>query len=223
MRSAVSIETPPSTDFDPGVVAVVLFDGAGQAVQVATDGSNTQTSGEPDSSEPAAEVAPGGLTCGYVPDPKITAQTDYVLAHWSDDTSATYGSIADNDCVNFTSQSLEARGWTMDADWSFNPATREYSPAWASSTALSAYLAGHPERATALSDTQRDLVKVGDIVQFDWDASGDKDHTGIVTRVERTDAGIRLFYAGHTTNTNYKSVDESLADAGGDVSFWSVA
>ena len=166
-----------------------------------------------------APVAPE-LTFTYVPDPRVTAQIDYVLAHWQLYNSAVYGAIPGNDCVNFTSQSLIARGWTMDADWSFIGG--QYSPAWASSTAFAAYLAAHPERATPLRADQRAEVKVGDIVQFDWDDSGDKDHTGIVTRVEHTATGIEIYYAGHTNNTDYRSVDESLALSGGSVSYWSV-
>ena len=168
----------------------------------------------------AATPAPAALTFSYVPDPAITAQIDYALAHWNNYNSAVYGAIAGNDCVNFTSQSLLARGWTMDAEWSFSAG--QYSAAWASSTAFAAYLSAHPERATALSDDQRDQVKVGDVVQFDWDDSGDRDHTGIVTRVERTATGVEIYYAGHTANTDYRSVDASLAAGGGSVSYWSI-
>ncbi len=163
------------------------------------------------------------LTFSYVPDPNITAQTNYVLAHWRNYNSAAYGVIPGNDCVNFVSQSLIARGWTKDPEWFFNPATFEYSAAWVSSTAFAAYLTAHPERATALTDTQRALVKVGDVVQFDWDLSGDRDHTGIVTRVAKTGAGVQIYYASHTTDADFKSVDESLASAGGTVSYWSIS
>jgi hypothetical protein len=250
--TTVTIMTPHSTGFNTGLVAVALFDSAGQAVQMAADapaaaaavGSSSPASvavagsavGLPAapsasvsvsasvSGEPAAASATHGpLTFSYVPDPRITAQISYVLAHWDDYNSAGYGAIGDNDCVNFASQSLQARGWAMDADWSFDPGTFAYSPAWASSTAFADYLARHPERGTALTDEQRDLVKVGDIVQFDWDRSGDKDHTGIVTRVDRTGSEVRIYYAGHTSNTDYKSVDESLANTGGSVSYWSLS
>ena len=173
----------------------------------------------------AAVAAPSvsALTFQYVPDPRITAQVDYVRAHWSSYNSAVYGSIGGNDCVNFTSQSLIARGWTMDAEWSYNATGAGYSTAWSSSTAFAAYLAAHPERATPLAAGQSDRVKVGDIVQFDWDRSGDKDHTGIVTRVVKDSSGTHVYYAGHTEDSLDKSVDESLANTGGTVSYWSVA
>ena len=235
----VTLQTPATTDL--GAVAVTVFTGAGEPVQVAGGTSapgddaaagsaatvaltqaveSTAGQGLAAVAPAAAEPAPPALTFTYVPDPRITAQIDYVLAHWQNYNTAAYGSIAGNDCVNFTSQSLIARGWTMDAEWSFG--TGQYSAAWASSTAFAAYLAAHPERATPLTNEQRAEVTVGDIVQFDWDDSGDKDHTGIVTRVEHTAAGVEVYYAGHTNNTDYRSVDESLALAGGSVSFWSV-
>ncbi|TFD83716.1 CHAP domain-containing protein [Cryobacterium lactosi] len=234
----VTLQTPAATDL--GAVPVTLFTGTGEPVQVA---GGISASGDPAASSsaataalaqavepaigasiaaatPAAEPTTPSLTFTYLPDPRITAQIDYALAHWQDYNTEVYGSIAGNDCVNFTSQSLIARGWTMDAEWSFSAG--QYSAAWASSTVFAAYLSAHPERATPLTAAQRSEVKVGDIVQFDWDDSGDKDHTGIVTRVENTASGVQVYYAGHTNNTDYRSVDESLALAGGSVSYWSV-
>jgi len=169
----------------------------------------------------AASVTP--LTFRYVPDARITAQVDYVRAHWDSYNSAVYGSIGGNDCVNFTSQSLIARGWTMDAEWSYSAAGAGYSTPWSSSTAFAAYLSAHPERATPLTAGQSDRVKIGDIVQFDWDRSGDKDHTGIVTRVVKDASGTHIYYAGHTEDSLDKSVEESVANTGGTVSYWSVA
>ena len=74
--------------------------------------------------------------------------------------------------------------------------------------------AAHPERATPLSDAQRDQVKVGDIAQFDWDNSGDRDHTAIVTRVDKTASGMQIYYAGHTNDTDF-SRSTIVAIAGG--------
>ena len=220
--SAVSSTDVSSTDgtsaSESSVAAAAATAALTQAIEP-TAGAAIAAVKATDEAATIAPVAPE-LTFTYVPDPRITAQIDYVLAHWKVYNSSVYGAISGNDCVNFTSQSLIARGWTMDAEWSFIGG--QYSPAWASSTAFAAYLAAHPERATPLSADQRAEVKVGDIVQFDWDDSGDKDHTGIVTRVEHTATGIEIYYAGHTNNTDYRSVDESLALSGGSVSYWSV-
>lgn len=211
---------------------------------LATDGTEAATvaTAEPTASatpEPEASTATGpiattkviatALSFSYTPDPAIEAakaaaalkaeqldaQLAYVEAHWSDYNSAEYGVISGNDCMNFTSQSLIARGWTMDSEWSYS-ASGGYSSAWASSTAFANYLAAHPERATALSDAQRDQVKVGDVVQFDWDGSGDWDHTGIVTRI----SGGTIYYSSHTADNNDQSIDSASA---GRIGFWSIS
>jgi hypothetical protein len=211
-NDTVTITTPPAADLTEGTVAVELFDIAGKAVKV--------TEPTVDAASVAAPLKQ--LTFKYMPDPHVMAQTAYALAHWNNYNIDEYGVLPGNDCVNFTSQSLFARGWAMDADWWFDTNSRGSSAAWNSSTALAGYLSAHPERATAVADDQRRQLKIGDVVQFDWDSSGDQDHTGIVTRVDKTDDGVKVYYAGHTSDTDYKSVDESLANGGGSVSYWSV-
>lgn len=174
------------------------------------------------------KVVASALTFAYTPDPAIEAakaeaaleasrlasQLDYLETYWSDYNSAQYGVIAGNDCVNFTSQSLIARGWQMDGEWSYS-STGGYSTAWASSTAFNSYLAAHPERATPLTNAQRDQVKVGDVVQFDWDGSGDWDHTGVVTSVD----GDTILYSSHTADNFDQSIDSASASR---IMFWSV-
>nr|WP_244962902.1 amidase domain-containing protein [Cryobacterium roopkundense] len=221
-ETTITIQTPPSTDFDPGVVPVELLNAAGTPIVVTESPSPSASPSPTATPAPAASAVSQALTFSYVPDPRITAQINYVNAHWNDYNTEEYGSIRGNDCVNFASQSLIERGWTMDAEWNFSTEGAMYSTAWASSTAFAAYLTAHPERATPLTDEQRDQVKVGDVVQFDWDRSGDRDHTGIVTSVTKTDAGVTIQYAGHTFDTIDKSVDESLANSGGTVSYFSV-
>ncbi len=165
----------------------------------------------------AAPVAP--VTAG------VKAQVDYMLAHWTDYNTAEYGVITDNDCVNFTSQSLIKRGWAMDDDWwsDGTGSSFTHSSAWISSTSLMRYLASSG-RATALTDDQRDQVKLGDVVQFDWDNSGDRDHTGVVTRIEGSGDNIEIFYAGHTDDTDFRSVDYAITEKhpGGTAYYWSI-
>lgn len=160
-------------------------------------------------------------------DPAVQAQLDYVLTHWADGTynSAEYGVVDLNDCVNFASQSLIERGWQMDDAWN-NPKTGnayDASAAWVSSTALMNYIADSG-RATALTDDQRDQVKAGDVAQFDWDNSGDRDHTGIVTRVEGTGDDIVISFAGHTLDSDYRSVDTAITEdhPGATAYYWSI-
>ena len=157
----------------------------------------------------------------------VAAQLSYAFEHWDDTESDVYGYLDDNDCVNFTSQTLLARGWAEDEEWWYDGSGDAYghADAWISSTAMRDYLEEHPERATALTDAERASVKVGDVVQFDWDDSGDRDHTGIVTSVEtELDGSITILYAGHTDPTWDRSVDWAITELhpGGVAYYWSI-
>ncbi|MGX5694865.1 amidase domain-containing protein [Agromyces soli] len=155
----------------------------------------------------------------------VLRQLEYVRDHWDATSNERYGVLGDNDCVNFASQSLIERGWQPDDEWWYDEDGDPYasSAAWRSSTAFRDYLEEHPERATPLSDAQRSEVKPGDIVQFDWDASGDRDHTAIVTAVREGDDGeVQVFYAGHTDATWDRSVDDHPRHPETKVSFWSI-
>jgi hypothetical protein len=173
--------------------------------------------------EPPAPTAPRTLTLTYTSNPAIDAQVGYVLTYWSSYNSAVYPVISGYDCANFASQSLIARGWTMDAGWYLDLATGAMSPSWSSSTALRDYLSTRTDRAGALDDSQRHLVKAGDIAQFDWDSSGDRDHTAVVTKVEHTASGTRVWVGGHTKDADYWDVDTALATGGGSVSYFSIS
>ncbi|PJJ65119.1 amidase domain-containing protein [Compostimonas suwonensis] len=237
--SAVTVTTPAAPELAETTVDVTLHNTSGEELPVQP--TATTAAASPSSAlaktllrAPSVTATPEvprafaatAFSFAYVVDPVVQAQLGYALAHWQDYNAGQYGAIPGNDCVNFTSQTLVARGWAMDADWwsSNTNGAVQWSPAWQSSTALAGYLAAHPERATALTDEQRDRVKVGDIVQFDWDDSGDRDHTGIVTKVERTDAGIQIYFAGHTSDTDYRSVDEAIhvLEPGASVFYWSI-
>ena len=84
------------------------------------------------------------------------------------------------------------------------------------------WLTSRPDLATPLDDSQRGLVKVGDIAQFDWDGSGDRDHTAVVTRVEHSADGTKVWVGGHTKDADYWDVDEALANGGGSVHYFSI-
>jgi len=161
----------------------------------------------------SADPVGSGSTFGYESLTPLDAQMAYVLKHWHERNVAEYGSLTDNDCVNFASQSLIARGWTQNAEWSHSinaNGTHNYSSPWISSTAMMKYFTAHPELATALTDQQRDQVVVGDIAQFDWDNSGDRDHTGIVTRIEGSGPDRVIYFAGHSLDSDYRSVDVAI-------------
>jgi hypothetical protein len=153
----------------------------------------------------------------------VDRQLAYALAHWKNYNTAEYETLGTTDCVNFTSQSLLARGWKQSAAWHYGSSgIMSASATWRSSTALRDWLRTRPDLATPLDDTQRDQVAVGDIAQFDWDNTGDRDHTGVVTKVEKTPAGTKVYFAGHTLDSDYRDVDTAITvdHPGGKAFYW---
>ncbi|TFC49568.1 hypothetical protein E3T26_16490 [Cryobacterium sp. TMT1-21] len=193
----------------------------GKAVAAPTEAAATSAprAVPADGGDPVAVDVPATVSTG------AQAQVAYMLAHWTNYNTADYGVISDNDCVNFTSQSLIERGWEMDDEWYSDGkgSSFTHSSPWISSTAFRNYLA-ESGRATALTDDQRDLVKIGDVAQFDWDNSGDRDHTGVVTRIEGSGEDIEIFYAGHTDDTDFRSVDYAITvkHPGATAYYWSI-
>ncbi|KRC61828.1 hypothetical protein ASE14_13570 [Agromyces sp. Root81] len=227
----LTFQVPAVADTALGDVAVAFTDAAGTPVAVATPGTATVAGAAAPASLAAqlteieqAEVhAPGpSLTLTYTSSPAIDAQVGYVLTHWNSYNTAAYTVLSGVDCANFASQSLVARGWAMEAGWYYDRETGAMSPSWSSSTAMRDWLYSRPDLATPLDDSQRGSVKVGDIAQFDWDGSGDRDHTAVVTRVERSDNGIAVWVGGHTKDADYWNVDEALASGGGSVTYFSL-
>ncbi|BDZ54478.1 amidase domain-containing protein [Agromyces marinus] len=229
--SAVTFAVPAVDDAVRGDAVVVLAGADGSAVDVevpvasAPAAAPTSVQGIIEASAPteADRIDRTPLSITYTADPGIDAQVAYVLAHWSDYNTAEYAVLSGVDCANFASQSLIARGWTMDAAWNYDRGTGQMTSAWSSSTALRDYLRTRTDVATELTDAQRGEVKVGDVAQFDWDGSGDRDHTAVVTRVEHTDQGTKVWVGGHTKDADYWDVDVALASGGGSVSYFSLS
>ena len=214
---ATALTSAPDGTGDSVASAADRNAGSGDDGPSPAEDPNAEQLGVDDSDEALAAYGPG-----------IAAQLAYVRDHWQSTEDDTFGFLDDNDCGNFASQSLLTRGWTEDDEWWYSGDGDGYAsaPAWVSSTALMEYLEEHPELATQLSDDQRDQVKPGDIVQFDWDDSGDRDHTGIVTAViPRSDGTIAIAYAGHTDATWDRSVDYAITvlHPGGAATYWSIA
>ena len=174
---------------------------------------------------PVPTVAPEPTPVAVEPalTPQVQAQVDYALTYWKD-YNPEYGVLGETDCVNFASQTLLARGWQENDEWYNADDVYNASDTWRSSTSMRDWLATRPDLATPLDDTQRDEVQVGDLAQFDWDNSGDRDHTGIVTRVERTSSGTKIYFAGHTLDSDYRDVDTAITvdHPGGTAYYWSL-
>ena len=137
-------------------------------------------------------------------------QTSFLVARWNERTGGKFGYYRGVDCANWASQSLLKRGFKQTATWHGRLSkTRGATKAWISSTALRNYLVASGQ-AVELTDAQRDQVKVGDLVQFDWWNKGSKEHTGIVSAVVPTALGLKIYYASHTAHGLYWSVDRSI-------------
>lgn len=144
----------------------------------------------------------------------LEAQLAWVSENaWTKNYSWGHSYIPNEDCANFASRSLLIRGLPENV-------------LHISSTKLRNWLTGHGYVETPDSPAARGAVKVGDIIQFDWQPSAsnpsDRDHTGIVTKIETgVDGTITVRYTAHTDPDNDPKVDQSieasLADYGHDI------
>ncbi|KQO98640.1 amidase domain-containing protein [Leifsonia sp. Leaf264] len=142
----------------------------------------------------------------------VREQLEWVSAYaWARGYGWGHEYIYNEDCANFASHSLYIRG--------LGPQVLNIS-----STALRNHLVGRGFRETADSQAARRAVKLGDVIQFDWQPNGntsDRDHTGIVTRIDKNANGtITIRYTAHTDPGNdpkvNQTIEASLADNGHD-------
>jgi hypothetical protein len=157
-------------------------------------------------------VLPTSLAFTWTVQNRVDRQMRYAFLNWNNYASAKYGYLPGNDCANFTSQTLQARGWRTGTAW-YNKGQGNWSATWVSSTAMSNWLAKRPDLATRLLYRQRDDVRVGDVVQFNYEGVGTWwDHTGIVSKVVVLPNGRHdVYYVAHTNNTRYGGSTEYLA------------
>ena len=146
---------------------------------------------------------------------KIKKQQDYIYKYWNNQEPRGFGYLPKLNCTNFISQVLYAYGMPMDKYWYNNMKNNAYSwgAAWGSQTALYNYLKTHHPEFKVYTDKQRDKLKVGDIISFDWypTQGPSRNHGGVITYIEKLDNGeINIFYAGHTTHTLYRPVDFAI-------------
>jgi len=149
-------------------------------------------------------------------DHAVVSQIEYAKSYYKNPNKESFGDLGGTDCVNFVSQTLLARGWSLNKDWTYKDG---YSRAWISSTGFSDYLRTHPELATELTWDERSKVQTGDVVQFDWDNSGDRDHTAIVSGFN--DQG-EILLSSHSPSAFDWSITEAIAEHGDPtrVYFW---
>lgn len=140
----------------------------------------------------------------------VQAQYDFVAANWNARSAKPFGYLPGRDCANWASQSLLKRGLVQTAKWhGYRSRNHGATMNWISSTKLRAYLLA-AGKATVIADSARSQVAIGDIVQFDWWNKGSQEHTGIVTHIEQTATGPKIYYASHTAHGMWWSVDRSI-------------
>jgi hypothetical protein len=195
--------TPSSVDFVVGAVPVTV---------TLADGSTTTST----------------ATYGYEIQTGVDAEMNYAFTYWQDYNLDEWGIFSDNDCGNFVNQAMVARGWTQDDAWYSDYATTgDYSYSWIRGNEMDDYYASRAD-TTYLSLDQRDQVKIGDVVMFDWDPQNDNgvDHTMIVSKVTpNPDGTISIGLVGHTLDAQYRDLDNAITveNPGGTAHFWSIA
>lgn len=176
----------------------------------------------------AAEAAP---TVQYEVRTGIDRQLSYALKHWQreDYNLEEWGTLnpVGGDCANFVSQTLIQRGWEMTDDWFSYDQSTNRTGSWGYVPAMDAWLEANAEQygLTKLSSEQRDQVKVGDIVMFDWERNGTNNHVQIVSDVvHEADGSISILMVGHNKDTDFRDFDETITVdwPGGAGYFWSI-
>jgi hypothetical protein len=176
-------------DYQPGTVSISLLSDDGTSV-------------------------PTPVTFTYAATNRVDKQMAYAFTHWNLTSSSRFGYIPDNDCANFTSQTLLARGWKQSSEWYDSGAAARTrlpiaSASWVSSTAMSDWLHRRTDLAVHLGYKQadRDQVVVGDVVQFNWNSTkypGVWQHTAVVSKVVTMPNGHHdIYYVAHTNNSKY--------------------
>jgi hypothetical protein len=157
----------------------------------------------------------------------VDRQLEYAFAHWNDYNLDQYGDFTTwgGDCMNFVSQTLVARGWTVTEDW-FNDAQEDWADAFVYLPTFDEWMTEHPEiGGVRLPGTATDQVKIGDIVIFDWDGDGSLDHAQVISGIENVDGVITIEMVGHDRDSDYRTIEQALAEqglAGATVAFWSL-
>jgi len=141
----------------------------------------------------------------------IQKQVTYAFAHWNSYNTKEYGNLnpVGGDCANFASQTLIARGWTMNDQWYNHDAGGDWSAAWGYVPAMDNYFRADAKRLglTEYPLNKRAKIAVGDLVMFDWNDNDSLDHVAVVSKVETIDGHITIKMAGHNKDTKYRDLD----------------
>jgi hypothetical protein len=216
----------------------VMFAGTpGTDLQVAGDGSVTVVAPRSADYEDravdvqvmAGDAALTTATAAYAAQTPVDRQLQYALAHWDAYNLAEYGDFnpSGGDCVNFVSQTLIQRGWEMTNEWHNRGGGSDWTYEWIHVPTFDRWLTANAAALgiTRLELADRDRLKVGDIVIFDWNRNASADHTQIISAIEPKDGGNVVKMVGHNLDNDYRDLDETITTEhpGAQVHFWSVA
>ncbi|MDP4335160.1 amidase domain-containing protein [Curtobacterium sp. A7_M15] len=208
-----------TTAIEPSPSANQSSDGNGSAANDgqtgATQDSATATPTPTTAPVPAASEAVATSTLAYAALTDVDRQLEYAMAHWKDYNLAEYGTMnpIGGDCANYVSQTLIARGWQQRDDWYNRDAGAAHSATWTYCPTMDPWLTANAAEfgLTRRSLDERDKVKVGDIVFYDWNDNDSPDHTTIVSEVfTEPDGTVRIKSASHNQDGPYRDLDEMI-------------
>ncbi|WFR67134.1 amidase domain-containing protein [Curtobacterium flaccumfaciens] len=229
----VTFTAPHQAMYAAGAADVALFTSAiepSPSVNQSSDGNGSaandgQAGATQDSStaSPSASAAPtpdarsvaATTTLAYAALTDVDRQLQYAMAHWKDYNLAEYGTMnpIGGDCANYVSQTLIARGWKQRDDWYNRSAGAEHSATWTYCPSMDPWLTANAAEfgLTRRTLDERDKVRVGDIVFYDWNDNDSPDHTTIVSEVfTEPDGTIRIKSASHNQDGPYRDLDEMI-------------
>jgi Putative amidase domain/IPT/TIG domain len=157
----------------------------------------------------------------------VDRQMQYALEYWQTYNTAQFGNLnpVGGDCANFVSQTLLARGLTMNSQWySYNAGTK-WSAAWGYVPAMDNYFRSNPSLGlTEYSFNERSAIRPGDIVMFDWNNNNSLDHVEVVTKViDGANGQIQIEAASHNLDYDFRDLDQTITvqHPGATGHFWS--
>lgn len=137
-----------------------------------------------------------------------SAAANYALQYWSN-YNPSYRSFSPTDCTNFVSQAMRAGGWTdnlgwyqSSSNWWYNSSNQTWT--WVNADMWGDFTYNYPRASIAayVSD-----LRVGDVLEADWEGDGTIDHAMVVTSKSATD--IYLTY--HSNNQKDKPFSTILS------------
>jgi len=206
-----AIEPSPSANQSSDGNGSAANDGQAGATQDSASVTPTPTAAP----VPDASTAVATSTVAYATLTDVDRQLQYAMAHWKDYNLAEYGTMnpIGGDCANYVSQTLIARGWEQRSDWYNRDGGAAHSATWTYCPTMDPWLTEHAAEfgLTRRSLDERDKVKVGDIVFYDWNDNDSPDHTTIVSEVfTEPDGTIRIKSASHNQDGPYRDLDEMI-------------